>query len=129
MAFERFIPPKHAGSRPKATIRPSGLISFDAAAVEAYDLKNASFAILFFDKTKKTVGVKTTKDGKEDGAIKLTPRRRSVSLKAPQFFQRYAIAFSQPQRFDVSYDDSADMLTIDMKTVQRKRGRRPKSAR
>lgn len=127
MGFEKFIPPKDAGVRPKVTIRPTGLISFDAAAVDAFDLGKVSHAVLFFDRARKIVGVQPTKDGKADGAYKLSRRRRSVSLKAPQFFETYALTIDQAQRFDVSYSDGDDMLLINLKTVQRRRGRRPKA--
>ena len=126
MAFERFIPPQTTGARPKVTIRPSGLISFDATSVEQFGLDSATHAVLFFDKTRKVVGVQTTKNQKEEGAFKLSRRRRSVSLKAPQFFERYALAFEDSQRFDVSQDEGSDMLIINMQNVQRRRGRRPK---
>ena len=126
MAFERFIPPQTTGARPKVTIRPSGLISFDATSVEQFGLDDATHAVLFFDKTRKIVGVQTTKKQSEEGAFKLSRRRRSVSLKAPQFFERYALAFQDSQRFDVSQDESSEMLIINMKNVQRRRGRRPK---
>jgi len=126
MAFERFIPPKSAGARPKVTIRPSGLISFDATAVEAFGLGKATHAVLFFDKTRKLVGVQITSNDDDDGALKLSRRRRSVSLKAPHFFERYALSFEQSQRFEVGYSEGDGMLTINMKSVQRRRGRRPK---
>jgi hypothetical protein len=126
MAFEKFIPPQTSGIRPRATIRPSGLISFDAASVEAFRLDSASYAILYFDKTRKLVGVQITKNKDDDGALKLSRRRRSVSLKAPQFFDLYGLSFEEAQRFDVGHDPSSGMLTISLKNVQRRRGRRPK---
>jgi len=126
MAFEKFIPPQTSGARPRATIRPSGLISFDAAAVESYGLQSASFAVLFFDKTRKMVGVQISADSSEEGALKLSRRRRSVSLKAPQFFDLYGLSFEEAQRFDVGRDGDSKMLTISLKNVQRRRGRRPK---
>ncbi len=126
MPFEKYIPPQTSGVRPRATIRPSGLISFDAASVETFDLKSASYAVLFFDKTRKLVGVKITKNAAEDGALKLSRRRRSVSLKAPQFFDLYGLSFDEAQRFDVSQDPTTKMLTISLKSVKRRRGRRPK---
>jgi hypothetical protein len=126
MAFERFVPPRTAGSRPRATIRPSGLISFDAASVEAFGLSKASFAVLFFDKTRKLIGVHLTNNQKEPGTFKLSRRRRSVSLKAPQFFNQYGLTIDESERFDVSEDKSNKMLTINVKNVQRRRGRRPK---
>jgi len=126
MAFERFVPPQTAGARPRATIRPSGLISFDAASVEAFNLGKVSHAVLFFDKTRKLIGIELTKSEKEPGAFPLSRRRRSVSLKAPYFFAQYGLEFEESQRFDVSQEDAGGMLTISMKNVQRRRGRRPK---
>jgi hypothetical protein len=126
MAFEKFIPPQTSGVRPRATIRPSGLISFDAASVEAFDLHSATHAVLYFDKTRKMVGVQIIKNEGDDGALKLSRRRRSVSLKAPQFFDLYGLSFEEAQRFDVGLDPDTKMLTISLKHVQRRRGRRPK---
>jgi hypothetical protein len=126
MAFEKFIPPRTSGVRPRATIRPSGLISFDAATVDAFGLDTASYAVLYFDKTRKMVGVQITKNEKDDGALKLSRRRKSVSLKAPQFFELYGLSFEEAQRFDVGYDPDTKMLTISLKHIQRRRGRRPK---
>jgi hypothetical protein len=104
------------------------LISFDAGAVEAHDLLKASHAVLFFDKQRKCIGVKPTDNPSDEGALPLNRRRRSVSLKAPHFFQTYALTFDSPQRFDVDYEPSQDLITIDVKAVRRRRGRRPKSA-
>jgi hypothetical protein len=126
MAFEKFIPPQVSGVRPRATIRPSGLISFDAASVEAFDLHSASYAVLFFDKTRKIVGILITEKPDDDGALKLSRRRRSVSLKAPQFFDLYGLSFEEAQRFDVGQDSTSGMLTISLKNIPRRRGRRPK---
>ena len=126
MAFEKFIPSQTSGVRPRATIRPSGLISFDAASVEAFGLNSVSFAVLFFDKTRKIVGVQMTDKAGDDGALKLSRRRRSVSLKAPQFFDLYGLSFDEAQRFDVGQNPTTKMLTISLKNVPRRRGRRPK---
>jgi hypothetical protein len=126
MAFEKFIPSQTSGVRPRATIRPSGLISFDAASVEAFGLNSVSYAVLFFDKTRKIVGVQMTDKAGDDGALQLSRRRRSVSLKAPQFFDLYGLSFDEAQRFDVGQNPISKMLTISLKNVPRRRGRRPK---
>ena len=128
MAFERFVPPQTAGARPRATIRPSGLISFDATAVKVFGLDKATYAVLFFDKTRKLVGVQATNKQEESGAFKMSRRRRSVNVKAPQFFSQYGLTIDEPQRFDIGQDKSNKMLTISVKNVQRRRGRRPKKA-
>ncbi len=126
MAFERYVPPRTAGARPRATVRPSGLISFDATAVEVFALDRMTHAVLFFDKTRKLVGVQPTNNQKEAGVFKMSRRRRSVSVKAPQFFTQYGLTLDEPQRFDIAEDKSNKMLTISVKNVQRRRGRRPK---
>ena len=128
MTFERFVPPQAAGTRPRATIRPSGLISFDAASVEAFGLDSVKFAILFFDKTRKIIGVKTSNKKDEEGALSLSKRRRSVSPKSPQFFHQYGLSVDESQRFEVSRDRDDGMLLINVTGVKRRRGRRPKKA-
>jgi len=126
MAFERFVPPQAAGTRPRATIRPSGLISFDAASVAAFGLDSAKYAVLFFDKTRKIIGVKISNKAAEEGSLQLSRRRRSVSLKSPQFFHQYGLTVDESQRMEVTRDHADDMLMINVKDVKRRRGRRPK---
>lgn len=128
MAFEKFVPPQAAGTRPRATIRPSGLISFDAASVAAFGLESAKFAVLFFDKTRKIIGVKISQKNDEEGSLQMSRRRRSVSLKSPQFFHQYGLSVDESQRFEVTRDSADGMLLIGVKDVKRRRGRRPKKA-
>ena len=128
MAFERFVPPQAAGTRPRATIRPSGLISFDAASVAAFGLDSAKYAVLFFDKTRKIIGVKISNKAAEEGSLGLSRRRRSVSLKSPQFFHQYGLTVDESQRMEVTRDRDDNMLLINVKDVKRRRGRRPKKA-
>ncbi len=123
MPFEKFIPTTTKTARPKATIRPSGLISFDAQAVESFGLFDATHAVLFFDKSKKRIGVKVIKNGDEEGAIPLSRRRRSVSLKAPGFFDQFSIPLNAPKRLDASYDEADGLIIISMTSVRRRPGR------
>ena len=78
------------------------------------------------NKTRKMVGIQITDKESDDGALKLSRRRRSVSVKAPQFFDLYGISFEEAQRFDVGQDPTTKILTISLKNVPRRRGRRPK---
>jgi len=127
MPFERFVPAAKSVARPRATIRPTGLISFDSAAVEAFELGGAAHAVLYFDPGRKLIGVKPVAKGTEEGGFALSRRRGSVSLKAPEFFTRYGLAFSKPLIVEVGHDASEGMLTISVKEVPRRRGRPPKA--
>jgi hypothetical protein len=123
MAFERFIPARTTSVRPRVAIRPTGLISFDATAVESFGLESATAALLYFDRARKMIGIQVAKSADEEGAYRLSRRRGSVSLKAPEFFERFGLAFAQTQQFDVGHDKAKGMLTISVKGVQRRRGR------
>ena len=91
-----------------------------------FGLNKATHAILYFDKTRKMIGIQPINNQKETGTFRMSRRRRSISLKAPQFFEQYGLEISEPQRFDVTEDKSSKMLTVTVKDVQRRRGRRPK---
>ena len=123
MPFEKFIPKSTKISRPKVTIRPSGLISFDAQAVEDFKLSEATHAVLYFDRAKKRIGIKLTSDGGEEGAIPLARRRRSVSLKAPGFLDQFSIRLDAPKRLDATFDDGENKIVINMTSVRRRPGR------
>jgi len=104
------------------------LISFDAASVAAFGLDSIKYAVLFFDKTRKIIGVKISNSTDEEGVLQLSKRRRSVSLKSPQFFHQYGLTVDESQRFEVTRDPADGMLFINVKDVKRRRGRRPKKA-
>ncbi|HHQ47411.1 MAG TPA: hypothetical protein ENK19_00830 [Acidobacteria bacterium] len=123
MPFEKFVPKKTKISRPKATIRPSGLISFDEQAVEDFKLLEATHAVLYFDRAKKRIGIKLTTDGEEEGAIPMARRRRSVSLKPTGFLEQFSIHLDSPKRLDASYDEGENKIVINMTSVRRRPGR------
>ena len=125
MPFEKYIPETEAIKKPTARIRPSGLISFNADSVEVFDIGDAAFAILFFDKQKKALGVQITNDDDDSGALKLSKRRNSMSVKAPDFFRRYNFRIDSPQVVPVGRNRDG-MLVLDLSSLKRVRGRRPK---
>lgn len=124
MGFEKFVPKVAVSSRPKALLRPTGLISFGAPAVSAFGLDKATHAVLFFDRNKKAIGVKFTSNPKEEGAVKVSRRRSTVGIKAPQFFEEYGLLLEDAKGFPVSEDRRSGMVTIDVRDVKRRRGRR-----
>ena len=126
MPFEKYIPESKSKKKPLARIRPSGLISFDGEAVENFDLEGTDFAILFFDKQRKILGIQPTKSGEDSGALKLSKRRNSMAVKAPEFFARYNLVIDAPKTFPVRRKADG-MLVLDLSRVKRRRGRRPSS--
>jgi hypothetical protein len=126
MGFEKFVPrAKQNRTAPQATIRKTGLISFDAEAVREFGLSEASHLVLFFDKGKKLLGVQRTNDMSVKGAIQMSRRRRTAGVKAPHFFNKWGMILDEVQRFDVTFDESERLMIIDLSSVKRRRGRRP----
>jgi len=127
MGFEKYVPQATPNkSLPKVTIRKTGLISFDAAAVKEFSLEKVTHMVLFFDKSKKVLGVLSDADDAQQGAIPVSRRRRTVSIKVPQFFSSFGLLIDDNRKFDVSFNDNEKMITIDLSAVKRRRGRRPK---
>jgi hypothetical protein len=127
MGFEKYVPrAQPSRAMPQVTIRKTGLISFDATAVKEFNLSEASHLVLFFDKGKKLLGVRATSDMNVDGAIQLSRRRRTVGVKVPHFFAKWGMILEDVQKFDVTYDEAEELMIVDLSSVKRRRGRRPR---
>jgi hypothetical protein len=125
MGFERYVPQKAAATgTPQVTIRKSGLISFDGTAVGQLDLAEVSHMLLFFDKRRKLLGVKQCGDGEDVGALATSRRRRTVSIKAPEFFEHWGFILDDVQKLPVSMNEAEDLIIVDLGSLPRKRGRR-----
>jgi hypothetical protein len=123
MPFEKFVPPRREKSF-QVSIKRTGTISFDKSYATTAGLAKASHVILYFDPSKKLVGVKAARDAKEDGALKLSHRQRVSSVRARSFFDHYGIALERTLRFPVRHDDEAGMAVIELSDVKRRRGPR-----
>jgi hypothetical protein len=127
MPFEKFVPPDRQ-KPPQVSIKRTGTITFYKAWMAAHGMGKASHVILFFDPGKKLVGVKAARDGKEEGAMKLTHRKRVSSVRARQFFDKYRIKLERTSRYPLSHDKGAAMAVIDLRGIKRQPGRRRKAA-
>ncbi len=127
MPFERFIPPDKQ-KPPQVSIKRTGTITFYKSWMAAHGLGKTSHVILFFDPSKKLVGVRAAHDGKEEGAMKLTQRKRVCSVRARQFFEKYRIRIERTSRYPLSHDKGAAMAVIDLRALKRRPGRRRKAA-
>ena len=123
MAFEKFVPPR----KPKPTqvsIKRTGTITFDNALAATYVFTKVSHAILYFDPAKKLVGVRPALDPKDEGAMKLSHRKRVSSLRARAFFEMYGITLDRTAHHPVRYDKESGMAVVDLGDVKRRRGPR-----
>ncbi len=123
MSFEKFIPPDRE-KPPQVSIKRTGTITFYKTWMAAHGLGKTSHVLLFFDPSRKLVGVKAARDGREEGAMKLTQRKRVCSVRARQFFEKYRIALERTSRYPLAHDKGTAMAVIDLRGLKRRPGRR-----
>lgn len=123
MPFEKFIPPTVHGLPARATLRPSGLVSFDPVAVASFALDRHSHAVLYYDRASRRIGVGLTNDPDEPGCLPLARRRGSVNLKSPAFFRQIGLSLARPRRLRLTRDPDSGLLEIDLTPLRRRRRR------
>jgi len=125
MSFEKFIPPRKE-KPPQVSIKRTGTITFDKTLAGTYGLGRASHVILYFDPSKKLIGVRAAQDGREEGAMKLSHRKRVSSVRARAFFETFGINVDRTSRCPVAHAKEDGMAVIDVGGVKRRRGSRRK---
>ena len=112
MAFERFTKTGR-GYAPKASIWSRGQIGFNRGAVERYNLKNYDYAVFFYDKENKEIGVKFTNNPAEEGANKIMKSQSGIFMSAKAFLDYYAIPYNKERKkYDVKYDQENDLYVF-----------------
>jgi hypothetical protein len=112
MAFERFTK-SGRGYSPKVSIWKRGQIGFNQGAVERFNLKNFDYAVLFYDKNEKRIGVKFVNDQSEEGANKIIKGKTGIFFSAKAFLDYYDISHSETTKCDVNYDEENDLYVFD----------------
>jgi hypothetical protein len=124
VVFEKFIPPRK--KRPaQVSLKRTGTITFDATAVEAFGLAEVSAVSLYFDPSRILAGVRAAADPREEGALRLTHRKRVSSVRAKQFFDAYGLPLTQTRRLPATLDREDGMIVLDLSEL-RQQPERPK---
>jgi hypothetical protein len=111
MGFERFTEVGRA-FRPRASIRSNGQIGFNQGAVKRYELEQWPYAVLFYDKDTKRIGIRLTKDEKEEGIVRLVCKSGNGAISARSFLYYYDIAHDKTRALDIEQDKSDGMLIL-----------------
>lgn len=114
MAFERFTEIGR-GYKPKVSITKSGLIGFNQGAVMHFHLNDYKYAILFYDRENRRVGIGLTNDSEESGVCKLRKRESGADVSARSFFGYYGIDFTESNKYDAVWDDEEDKIVVTIK--------------
>lgn len=113
MAFERFTKTGR-GYTPKISIWTRGQIGFNQGAVERFKLRDFNYALLYFDKDEKKIGVQFTNDATEEGANKVVKGKTGIFISAKAFLDYYDITHSKTKRYNVNYDTENGMYVLEL---------------
>lgn len=110
MAWEKFIMTRRSFN-PRISIRGKSQIGFNTAAIEDFKLKDYKFAVLYYDKENKRIGIKLTNDKDEEGVRKLRVKEAAgASLPARTFIEYYKLGNFSGQRFNAEWDKQEKMI-------------------
>jgi hypothetical protein len=113
MAFERFVKPGRIYT-PSVSIWSRGQISFNQGCAIKYNLENYKYAILFYDRESRRIGIKFTNDETENGAIAMNKGRTGFTLSGNAFLGYYDIPHSTTRKYAVQYNDSEEIYVINL---------------
>jgi hypothetical protein len=113
MGFEKFINTGARVGKPKISIWSRGQIGLNRGAIEKYRIKNFNFAVIYYDKENKKVGIKFTNDNNEEGTIKLVKRNSGgFSFSASSFLNSYGIDYEKTKQYPLTYDESNNLYVF-----------------
>jgi hypothetical protein len=114
MAFERWTKRRRIYA-PMAALWARGHIGFNVGAVEKYDLKRFTYAVLFYDPDTERIGIKFTAEENETGSVKIVHRSQGASISARLFLEYYNVKPTETKQYTFSYDKDNDLYVIDLK--------------
>lgn len=123
MGFEKFVPPRRQRP-PQVSIKKTGTVTFDMNWVSVHGLDKVNYVTLYFDPAHKLLGVRPANDAKEEGALRISHRKRVSSVRARQLFEVYGLNLDKTARFPVHFDEEQGMAVVSLGDVKRRRGPR-----
>lgn len=109
--FERFTEVNKSFSA-RITIRQNGQIGFNGGARNQYGVASHRFAVLFFDRNSKAVGILLTDNEQEPGALRITSTKQNTFIAGRPFLELYGISYEKSRRFRL--EKRGDLLVFEL---------------
>jgi hypothetical protein len=119
MAFEKFEEAgsgrgRPAGAEPMISIRKSGSIGINQAAIEAY-FADSDGAVMYYDEDENQVGIEPVADKDADEAAYTITKTDSGGTVAPKaFLERYDLIPAVTTQYDPEREDDEGLVVIDL---------------
>ncbi|MCI0628701.1 MAG: hypothetical protein L0387_44810 [Acidobacteria bacterium] len=109
MPFEKFTETARS-YRAKISLRSNGTIGLNAGAVKKFRIGANTFSVLFYDRERKLIGIRPSKNGSEEGAQKLNLGKTGAWIAARRFLDYYELSTEETKRYDASWDEQEQMI-------------------
>lgn len=97
--------------QPKVSIRRTGQIGFSVGAIQQFNLKDYSYAVLFYDSTHMVIGIKPTKEPEKD-AYSLRVRDVGADVTAKAFLDYFQIPHTETKQYKAMWSDKYQMVLV-----------------
>lgn len=117
MAFEKFDETgqgrgRPAGSDPMVSLRKSGSIGVNQAALDEY-FQDQEGAILYYDNDSNRIGIEPVADkDADDAAYTVSKASSGGTIAAQAFLEQYDLLPNVTTQYTPSWDDDNDLLTV-----------------
>jgi hypothetical protein len=119
MAFQKFTE-SGRGFKPKVSIRSSGVIGLNSAALKKFELEDVDFVCLLFDPdTNKIAITKASKD--DDGAHHLNKGVAGAGISAKRFLDYWDQSVENTQQYECHLDRENGLIVLDRPIRKRER--------
>lgn len=94
----------------RITIRQGGYLGFNQGALNKYRVAEFQYAYLFFDRSRRVIGLKLDSGEEEPGAFQINASGSNTFLRAKPFLDFYDIDYSSAHRARLHRDEDSGML-------------------
>ena len=118
MSFEKHIPTKGRSEAPLVSLRTNGKLGFSVPAVRRYiKITRYRFAILYFDKDKRRVGIEFTNDSAKAGVLKICKSKSTQEyyINIQGFCTEFKISLKKTRRYLLRWNKSLTMHVFNLK--------------
>ena len=111
MSFEKYEGQRPRGTKDIVSIRKNGQIAFNSKSVQSFEVRNYSYAFLYYDKDKKIIGIELG-NNKGRGARKITMLGGTALISGSAFLKHFNIDIQKAKKFEPDYDAGKKMIML-----------------
>lgn len=113
MPFEKFTQTARS-YRAKVSIRPNGTLGFNSGAVQKFGLEKTNFALLYYDRDRRWIGIQPVSSDTEEGVQKINRGKTGAWMAARRFLDYYGLSTDRKSRYDAVWDEKEKMIVVNL---------------